>query len=163
MAGGIERDAFGVAIEGGFHADELRVHIIGGRFGHSRESVWGDAGPGTDADVDTFCERVRTEIRAPGPASHVDVDKRTERVHADLAITAQDDRLDVAGVYLVDAHQFGRGIAEIVKGHGQVHAVDLRGVNEPLHVLAKAKNGGTLLGFIAADAFEYRGAVAHDV
>jgi hypothetical protein len=36
-------------------------------------------------------------------------------------------------------------------------------VNEALHVFAKAKNGGTLPGFIAADAFEYGGAVAHDV
>src|SRR5439155_12098440 len=49
---GIERDAFGVAVEGRFHANELRVHVIRRGFGHGGESVGGDGGSGADADVE---------------------------------------------------------------------------------------------------------------
>src|SRR5207302_2894385 len=34
VAVGIERDAFRIAVEAGFHADELRVHVVRGGFGH---------------------------------------------------------------------------------------------------------------------------------
>src|SRR5579859_5405792 len=54
MAIGVERDAFGVAVEAGFHADELRIHVIGGGFGHGRKSVGRNAGPGADADIDAL-------------------------------------------------------------------------------------------------------------
>src|SRR5580658_1972347 len=159
----IERDALGVAVEEGFHANELRVHVIGGSFGHGRESVWRDAGPGADAYFDTLGERFRAEIRAPGPTRHINVDWGVERIDADLAVAPQDDGLDVAGVHFVEAHQFGCGTREIIEGKGQVHAVNFRGVDQALHVLAKAENGGPLLGFVAADAFKDGGAVAHHV
>ena len=51
----------------------------------------------------------------------------------------------------------------IVDGVRKLHAIDFRGVDEALHVLAKAENGRPLLGFVAANAFENRGAVADDV
>src|SRR4029077_12174482 len=89
VALGIEGDAFGVAVEAGFHADELRVHVVGGGFGHGRERVGGDARPGADADVNTFGERVGPEIGAPGPAGHVDVDRRAEGIDADFAVAAE--------------------------------------------------------------------------
>src|SRR5216684_4013864 len=160
---GIERDALGVAVEAGFHADELRVHVIGGGFGHGGKGVGSDAGPGTDADVDTFCERFGAEIGSPEPAGHVDVDRGTERIDTDFAVAAQDDGLDVAGVELVQAHELGGGVAEVVEGVGQLHAIDFRGVDEPLHVFAETENGGALLRFVAANAFEDRGGVADDV
>src|SRR6266849_7720884 len=160
---GIEGDSFGVTVEAGFHADELRVHVVGGGFGHGGEGVGCDARPGADADVDTFGEGFGTEIGAPGPASHVDVDGRAERIDTDFAVAAQHDGLDVAGVELVEAHQLGSGAAEIVEGVGQLHAINFRGVDDTLHVLAQAEDGGALLGVVAANAFEDRGAVAHDV
>src|SRR5580700_5659538 len=107
MAARIERDALGVAVEEGFHTDKLRVHVIGGSFGHGRESVWRDAGPGADAYFDTFGERFRAEIRAPGPTGHINVDWGVERIDADLAVSPEYDGLDVAGVHFVEAHQFG--------------------------------------------------------
>src|SRR5258708_3620346 len=54
MAAGIESDAFGVTVERGFHANELRVHVIGRGFGHRRQSIGGNARPGTDSDIDTL-------------------------------------------------------------------------------------------------------------
>src|SRR2546425_5571871 len=37
VALGIEGDAFGVAVEGGFHSNELRIHVIRGGLGRSEE------------------------------------------------------------------------------------------------------------------------------
>src|SRR5713226_1292544 len=153
---GIEGDSFGVTVEAGFHADELRVHVVGGGFGHGGEGVGCDARPGADADVDAFGESFGTEIRAPGPAGHVDVDGRAERIDADFAVAAEDNGLDVASVELVEAHQLGGGAAEIVEGVGQLHAINFRGIDEALHVLAQAEDGGALLGVVAANAFKDR-------
>src|SRR6266581_2526335 len=101
VAAGIERDAFGVAVERGFHSNELRIHVVGGGFGHGGKSVRGDARPGADADIDASRERVGTEIRAPVPAGHVNVDRRIQRIHSRFAVAAQHDGLHVTGVQFV--------------------------------------------------------------
>jgi len=44
VAAGIERDALGVAVELGFHANELRVHVFAAALG-MREECSGYAGP----------------------------------------------------------------------------------------------------------------------
>src|ERR1700676_5401964 len=163
MAARIQGDALGVAVERGFHADELRVHVVRGSLGHGRESVWRNAGPGADAYFDAFCEGFRAEIGAPGPAGHINVDGGVERIHADFAVAAEDDGLDVARSHFVEANQFGCGIGEIIEGEGQLHAVNFRGIDQALHVLTEPEKGRALLGFVAADALEDRGAVAHNV
>src|SRR5260221_3240608 len=65
VAIGIEGDAFGVTVEAGFHADELRVHVVGGGFGHGGGRGGGDAPPGAGAHVRTPFERFWAPIRAP--------------------------------------------------------------------------------------------------
>src|SRR5437879_578876 len=65
MAAGIESDAFGVAVEASFHANELRIHVIRRGLGHGGQSIRGNARPGTHADIDTLGESVWTEIGAP--------------------------------------------------------------------------------------------------
>ena len=54
-------------------------------------------------------------------------------------------------------------LAEIVEREGNFHAIDVRGVQQALHVFAQAENRGALRGVVAADAFEDAGAVADDV
>ena len=44
-----------------------------------------------------------------------------------------------------------------------VHPVNVRGIQQPLHVLAQAENGGTLLGVVAANAFEHARSIADHV
>src|ERR1700681_2882958 len=61
----IERDAFGVPIEGRFHANQLRIHVVCRRFGHGRKSVGSDASPGTDTDVHSVGKRFGTEVCSP--------------------------------------------------------------------------------------------------
>src|SRR5712664_3095005 len=163
MAAGIESDAFGVAVEASFHANELRVHVIRGGLGHGGKSIRGNARPGTHADIDTLGERVRTEIGAPAPASHVNVDGRIQRIHSRFAVAAEHNGLDVTGIQFVQAHQLASGVGELIEGEGKFHAVDFCGVDETLHVFAQAEDRRALLGFIAADAFKDRGAVTHDV
>src|SRR5437868_5222748 len=75
VAVGVKGNAFGVAVEAGFHADQLRIHVVGGGLGHGGQRIGCDAGPRADADIDTFGERFRAEVGSPGPASHVDVDR----------------------------------------------------------------------------------------
>ena len=163
VAVGIERDAFGEAVEGRFHADKLRIHVVRGGFGHSRQGVRRNAGPGADADVHTFRERVGAEIGAPAPTGHVEIDRRIERVHTNIAIAAQNDGLHVARIHLVDANEFAGDVGEFVHGVGKLHAIDAGGIDQPLHVLADAEDGRALLGFVAANALENGGAVADDV
>src|SRR5207249_4750540 len=63
----------------------------------------------------------------------------------------------------VETDKFAGGAGELVDGVGKLHAVYFRGVDKALHVLTEAEDRGALLGFVAADAFEDRGAVAYDV
>src|SRR6266446_6011545 len=149
----IERDAFRVAVKSGFHSNQLRVHVVGSGFGQSRQGVRRHARPGTDADVNALGERIRSKIGAPSPAGHVAFDGRVERIDADFAVTTQHDRLDVAGVEFVVAHQFAGGVAEILDGKGKLHAINFRGIDEPLHVLAQTENRWALLGVVATDTF----------
>src|SRR6267154_2599472 len=116
---GVQGDAFGVAVEAGFHANELRVHVVGSGFGHGGKRIGGDAGPGADADVDTFGERFGPKVSAPRPTSHIDVDRGTKRIDANFAIAAENDGLHVAGVEFVEAHDFGGRITEIVDRVGK--------------------------------------------
>ena len=61
-------------------------------------------------------------------------------IHTHFAIAAQHDGLHIARIHFVQANQFAGGAAELIGGEGKVHAIDLAGVMQPLHVLAQAKN-----------------------
>ncbi len=88
MAIGIERDALGVTVEGGFHSDELRIHVVGGGLGHCRQCIRRYARPGAYTDVNALREGVGAEICAPRPTGHVALDRRVERIDADFAVAA---------------------------------------------------------------------------
>src|SRR6266849_2362271 len=122
VAGRVEGDALGVVVEGGFHADELRVHVVRGGFGHGRQSVWRDARPGADANLYAFSVGILAEIRTPRPASHVALDGRGERIDAGVTVAAQNDGLDAAGIEFVAAHELGGDVAELFHRIGQLHA-----------------------------------------
>ena len=70
----VERDAFGVAVEDGFHLDELRVHVIRAGLGHRGQGVRRNARPGRNADVHSFT-RVGAQILAPRIIADVDLDR----------------------------------------------------------------------------------------
>jgi len=113
--------------------------------------------------VHAFAHSFGAQVGAPGPARHVNFDGIVERIYAGVAVAAQDDGLDVAGFQFVDGHQLGGDVHKFIQAERQLHAIDFRGVDQTLHVFTQAENGGALLGFVAADAFENRGAIADDV
>src|SRR6202012_3581012 len=47
----VQRDAFGVAVDLGLHADELGVHVVGAGLGERGHGVGREAVPAGDADV----------------------------------------------------------------------------------------------------------------
>ena len=69
----VERDAFGVAVDLGFHADELRVHVVGAGLGERGHGVGREAVPTGDADVGAI---VAGDVLAPGEVGDVDLDRR---------------------------------------------------------------------------------------
>src|SRR5712691_6155306 len=94
---GIEGDAFCEAIDNRFHADQLRVHVVGGGFGHRRQSVRSDARPRADADVHTLSQGVRAEVGTPFPAGHVHFNGIVKGVDVYVAVAAENDGTQIAG------------------------------------------------------------------
>ena len=98
-------------------------------------------------------------VFAPGEVGDVDLDGRALGADADFAIAAERDGPDVAGRNAIGFNQIHHAGAKLVEGKGQLHAIDLGRIEQPLHVLGKAKDGRALRLAIAANAFKHAGAV----
>src|SRR6185437_10590375 len=159
----IERDAFGVAIRSSFHADEPRVHIVRRGLSHLRQRIGRGAIPGTDADVDTLAQSFLAEIFAPFPAGKVDVDGAVVRIHASIAVAAEHDGPQVTGADFIFANQIETGLTEGIQRKGNIHAIDMSGVQQALHVLAETENRGSLGRLVTANALKDSGAVADNM
>ena len=59
--------------------------------------------------------------------------------------------------------EFDRRIAEVVPRERRIHAVDLCGIDQPLHMLREAKHGRSATRLIAANALENARAIIDDV
>ncbi len=156
----IECDAFNVAVDFGFHADELGVHVVGASFGERWHGVGSEAVPAGDADV---CAVVAWNVFAPGEVGDVDLNGRAEGIDADFAVAAEGDGADVAGGDAVGFDDVDDGGVELLDGVAEGHAVDFGGVDEALHVLWEAEDAGAVGLGVAADAFEDGRAVVDDV
>src|SRR5580704_11037797 len=159
----IERDAFDVSVSCGFHANELRVHVVCGGFGHLRQRVGSGTIPRADADIHAIFQAVFTEILSPFPAGKIDLDWISRGIDAAAAVATQDNRAKIAGLHFVEADELEIRFAEFLYGEGNFHAVNISRIQETLHVFTIAENRGTLRGAVAADAFEDGGAVTDDV
>src|SRR5438445_3368812 len=159
----IERDALGIAIGERFHADKLRIHVIRAGFGDGRKGVRRQARPGTDANVHALLERFGAEIGSPFPAGQVNFDGAGKRIDVDVGVAANHQRADVTGAEAIFAHDFVGGRTKLLDRVGALHALNMAGVDQALHVFAQAKSRRAMLGFVAADALKNRRAVADDV
>ena len=164
VAGGVQRDALAVAVDQSFHLDELRVHVIGARFGEGGQRVRRDAGPTGDAHVHALHERFLAEVLAPFPARDVNVDGVLEPVDPDFPVTAQRDGAEIARIHLVQPHQFLHRLGQLGRREADVvHAVNLGGIQHAPDVLVQTEDGRSGGRGVAPDTFEYRGAVVHHV
>src|SRR5262249_35085864 len=154
-------DAFGVAVDDGFHLDQLRVHVVGAGLRHGRQGVGGETRPGGDADVAAGV--VGGQIFSPRVVDDVDRGRRVERVDARFAVAAQHDRADVAGPYAVVGDHVAHGFDDLVAREVDVDAIDLGGIDQALSVFLGPKNRGAAGRRVAAHAFEHGRPVVDDV
>src|SRR5208283_3346171 len=115
-----------------------------------------------DAHIDAFAG-VSAQVLTPRVIADIDLDRQFERIDADVAIAAQNDRADVAGPDAIAFHQFEHGGDEFVAGEGDVGAINARGIDEALNVLDGTENGRSAGRGVAANAFEDRRAIVHNV
>ena len=106
----IERDALVVAVDVGFHADELRVHVVCAGLGERGHGVGREPVPAGDADVRAG---IAGNVLAPGEVRDVGLDRAALGVDADLAIAAEGDGADVAGRDAVGFHRLNDGGVEL--------------------------------------------------
>ena len=111
----VESDAFEVAVDDGFHLDELGVHVIGARFGHGRQRVGRDARPGRYADVNALFG-IRAQVFSPWIIGDVDLGGRIEWVDTGFAIPAQHDGPDVARPHTIALHQLDQRRDQLFSG-----------------------------------------------
>src|ERR1700691_1055875 len=121
----VERDAFHVAVRARLHADELGVHVIRGGLSHLRQGVGRGTIPGADAHIHSAAVRFFTEIFSPVPASEIDLDRTAFWVHARFAVTAHDNRPQVALADVIDADEIEIRRGDFVEGARNFHAVDV--------------------------------------
>ena len=152
----IERDAFGVTVDLGLHADELRVHVVGACLGERRHGIRCEARPGGDADVGALIAR---DVFAPGEVGDVDLNRGLERVDADLAVAAKSNGANVTRGDAVGFDHVDDGGGKLLRSVRKRHAVDLGGVGKAAHVLRQAEDARS----IAPDAFEDGGSVVDNV
>ncbi len=158
----IERNAFGVAVDHGFHLNELRVHVIRARLRHRGQSVRRQPRPRRNTNIDgLIC--VRPQIFSPRIIDDVNLGRAVEGGNASLAVSAQNDGADVARPHAIALHQFDHGPHDLIAGEGDVNAVNASRVDEALHVLGSTENGGAGGQRVTANAFKHRRAVVHNV
>ncbi len=156
----VEADALLVAVDLGLHVDELGVHVVGAGLGEGGHGVGRQAVPTGDADVRAA---VAGDVFAPGEVGDVDLDGRALGADADFAVAAQRDGPDVAGSDAVGLDHIDHAGAKLFQREGQLHAVDLGRVEQPLHVLGKPEDGRAVGLAVAADSLKDAGAVVDDV
>ena len=104
------------------------------------------------------------QVLAPFPAGEVRLDRVFLRgQHAHVAVSAQHQWADIAGLHAVHANQFENRIHQLAGAERQFHPIDLGRIDETADMFADAEYGGSGGGRVAANAFEYRTAVAGHV
>ncbi len=159
----VKRDAFGVAVQHGFHLDQHRVGVVGRGLGGGGKRVGRRAVPRAHAHVHALLERIGAKVGAPLPHEHRGVDRTRQRVDAQLVVPAIHQRADVAGLGLVLANRLEDRVLPARLVERRVHAVDLRGIQQSDDMAVESEARRALGGAVAARAFEHARAVVNHV
>jgi len=85
-------------------------------------------------------------------------------MHAHDAVADERQRTDVPGLHLVHHQGVQRGLDQLVAAEGNLHAQNVRGVDEALHMLRKAVHGAApVRALVGANALEDAAAVMQSV
>src|ERR1700737_2709211 len=140
--GVVERDSLRVAVDDRLHLDQRGVQIVAGRLRHRRKRVGSHAVPGRNADVHSLLDRFFSQILTPLPDGDQNLHGAAERVDAQCAEAAVNDGPDVALLEAVGADRVEDRRLELLLRVGNLHPVDLAGIEHPLDVLTQTKGGG---------------------
>src|ERR1043166_8631536 len=95
---------------------------------------------GGDTNIRALLDRFIAEVLGPVPRTDVARQRIRKRIHAKRRMffvkTAKQNRPDVTLVHAAASREFDRGVTKLRERPRMVHAIDLRGVEKPLHVFA---------------------------
>src|SRR5581483_3015454 len=102
---------------------------------------------------------VAGKVLAPGVVGDIDLDRASLGAYAHLTVAAQRDRPDVARSHFVRLNHVHHAGAKLFKRKGDLHPVNLGGIEQTLHVLRQPEDSRPMRLAVAADTLEYARAV----
>src|SRR5215813_469851 len=157
----IKSNAFTVAVDQSLHANKLRVHVIGSGLRHRRHGIGSKPAPRGHADFNTFF--FSGEELSPVVIHDVHVDRRTRGIDANGSVSPHDNWPNVARYYSVGDDQIESSLDQFLERVIELHAIDLGGVEQTLHMIAQAKYSRTLVRLVATESLKHRRAIIDDV
>src|SRR6185437_1254441 len=150
---GIERNPFAVSVGIGFHANELRVHVIRSRLCHRGKGIGGQASPGGGTYIHAAV--IARQIFAPRIIDHVNLNGAMDRGHTGVAIAAKDNGADITRPRPVGRDQLHHRGDQLFQTVIYVHAINFGGVEKALHVFFGAEDRRAAGKFVATHALKY--------
>src|SRR5262249_17506296 len=136
----VEADPFNKTVCDRLHLDELRVHIIGCRLRFHRKRVGREPRPAGHADIHPVFYPFLAEILLPDPAWDVCLDRIWQRIDPKGAISAKDNRPQIAFLEPVYPNNIDAGRDDLLYRVAHRHAVDVARVSESPDVFAEPED-----------------------
>jgi hypothetical protein len=163
-AGGVEQDRLVVAVEQRFALGEDRVHVVAAGLALLHLGVDVVAREARHAAADAALHALLAQVLAPRPGDHRHAHRVVGGMEAHHAVADEGERPDVALGEAVLAQRVEHGLGDDLARERDRHQVDVRGLEEPAHVLGQAEHrGAAVVGAVAADALEHAEAVVQRV
>ena len=146
-----------------FHRRQHRVQVDPGRLGGVRDHVRPYPLPARDLRLDPLRLARLAEVRTPGKADDHDVHRVPRRCNPELAVPVEGDRAHVTRRQPVDGDDLVGRRSDLLDRVREVHVEHLRRVREAYEMVGEAKYRRPRRCVVAANPFEYAGAVVEPV
>ncbi len=161
VPGGAEQDRLVVAGLERLHLGQRRVHVLAGALAGGRDRVLVDVLPTRRGGAAALVLGLLAEVGTPRPHRDRDLGLAGQWVEPHLAVAEVEDRPDVAGLDVVDAHRLlGRG-DDLLRRELRLKQVDAGGPEQPVDVVGEAEDGRALGCRVCPDALEDAPSVVH--
>ena len=151
---GIEQDRFVIAAVLHLALGHDGVDIVAGDLRTRQADVDVVAGEGGNLRPDAVFQAVLAEIRPPRPGRDRHAGRVVRHIESHVAVAHEHDGPDVALHQLVDADGFADGVGNLLFPERHRQQTDMRGGEQPVHVLVQAEDGRAPFALVAADALE---------
>ena len=114
-------------------------------------------------DADALLQTFFAQISAPGPSGHHQMDGVTFGAHAKLLVTNPHQWTDVAALQFVSAHDIALHIHDFLFTKRNMHAQNLRAVEQALGMFFQSKDCCTVGCVVSAHALKSAATVMQSV